>query len=332
MDAGDIPGMAGADAPHVPVLTRELLAAADVRPGDVVVDGTFGAGGHAALLAARLDGRGAYWGIDRDANVEQHWARFAAANPDVAAGFVRASFPDGMAQLREQGVSADVVILDVGVSSMQLDEPDRGFAYSYDAPLDMRMDRSGGPSAADLLNEWSARDLAAAFSKLGEERHAGRIASAIVQRRKERPFERTGDLVELIRAAVPQGAQRKDTGHPARRVFQALRIVVNDELDMLDRGLDAAHALLAPGGRLVVIAFHSLEDRIVKRRFDAWADPCICPPGLPVCGCGRVASVEPIVRRAATAQDDELAANVRAKPAKLRAVRRITAAGDEGAG
>jgi 16S rRNA (cytosine1402-N4)-methyltransferase len=251
--------------------------------------------------------------------VQEHFERFAAraASAGVEARLLQRPFPDAFADLAAEGVSAQVVILDVGVSSMQLDQPERGFAYSYDAPLDMRMDQSGGDSAADLLNACPEAELVRILREYGEERFARRIARSIVQRRAEQPFARTGQLVDVVRASIPARAREKG-GHPAKRTFQALRVAVNDELGMLDRGLDAALELLEPGGRLLVISFHSLEDRIVKQRFESWTGKCTCPPGLPVCRCGAVAKVSVPHRRGYVAGPEELAENPRAASARLR--------------
>src|SRR5205085_821070 len=247
----------------VPVLAEEVVANLDPRPGETVVDGTFGAGGHAALLAQRLRGDGKLIAIDRDPSVAPFFERFRRET-GVKARLHHGEFSAVLGQLADNGVRADAVLLDLGVSSMQLDRPDRGFSYATDAPLDMRMDPSADQSAAQLVNETSERDLTTIFKRYGEERYARQIARAIVKRRRDEPFERTGDLVETIRAAIPAPA-RFGHGHPAKRVFQALRIAVNDELGALERALPAAFELLRPEGRLAVISFHSLEDRTVMR-------------------------------------------------------------------
>ena len=207
--------------------------------------------------------------------------------------FLRGDFAIVLTQLATNDVGADAILLDLGISSMQIDRPERGFTYATDAPLDMRMDPTSEPSAAELVNTWDERELAQVFRRYGEERFAGPIARAIVKRRAETPFTRTGDLVETIKAAIPTPA-RFGEGHPAKRVFQALRIAVNDELGQLERALPAALQMLRPGGRLAVISFHSLEDRIVKRFFVEQAKGCTCPPDFPVCNCGK----EPTVRLA----------------------------------
>ena len=299
-------------ADHVPVLAdevRELL-------GETVVDATFGAGGHAELLAADLGGRGRFIAIDRDASVRPYFDRFQR-RAGVQARLLRGDFAVVLGQLADNDVQADAVLLDLGVSSMQIDRPERGFSYAADAPLDMRMDVSASRTAADVVNELDERELADVFRRYGEERFSRQIARAIVRRRAERPFERTADLVEVVRAAIP-APRRFGDGHPAKRVFQALRIVVNDELDALEHALPTALRLLRPGGRLAVISFHSLEDRIVKRYFAAQARGCTCPPDLPVCVCGKEPTLRLVTRKAVRPSPSETAENPRASSARLR--------------
>ncbi len=317
--AADIPS----GTPHMPVMPDEVVELLDVVPGHVVVDGTFGNGGHARLLAARLSGDGCYVAIDRDPDAVARFDTFAAEVAPLEARFVAGAFPDAMRDLAGEGLAADAILLDVGVSSMQLDEVERGFSYSHDAPLDMRMDPDTGSSAAELVAELDERELERILREWGEERYARRIARGIVERRASEPITRTAELVDIVHASIPVAARHAPGGHPARRTFQALRIAVNDELSMLDEGLDAALELLAPGGRLVVLTFHSLEDRIVKRRIEAWAGRCTCPPGLPVCACGAVTRAEPLVRGVLRPTQDEVDANPRAASTKLRAVRRV---------
>jgi 16S rRNA (cytosine1402-N4)-methyltransferase len=301
---------------HVPVLAEEVRGLLAVRPGDTVVDATFGAGGHARVLAADLAGQGRFIGIDRDATVRPLFERFQR-EARVQTRFLRGDFSVVLPQLADNGVEADVILLDLGVSSMQVDRPERGFSYAVDAPLDMRMDPSGSLTAREVVNEWDERELVTIFRRFGEERFARQIAHSIVLRRAEQPFERTGDLVDTIRAAIP-APRRFGDGHPAKRVFQALRIAVNDELAALERALPAAVSMLRPGGRIAVISFHSLEDRIVKRFFAAEARGCVCPPDLPVCACGREPVLRLVTRKAVRPSPAEVADNPRSSSARLR--------------
>ena len=302
---------------HVPVLANEVRASLDVHPGDTVVDATFGAGGHAALLAADLGGRGKLIAIDRDPTARTYFERFKNQS-HIQARLLRGDFGVVLAQLAENGVRADAILLDLGVSSMQLDRPERGFSYSVDAPLDMRMDTTQELSAIDVVNEWAERDLVTIFRRYGEERYAKQIARAIVRRRKDERFERSGDLVDTIRAALPAPA-RFGEGHPAKRVFQALRIAVNDELGSLEAALPAALEMLRPGGRIAVISFHSLEDRIVKQFLREKERGCTCPPDFPVCVCGHEPELRAIERRPVKPSVAEVDANPRSASARLRA-------------
>jgi 16S rRNA (cytosine1402-N4)-methyltransferase len=306
---------------HVPVLAGELVDLLDPAPGEVAVDCTFGAGGHARIVAERLGPSGTLVGIDRDPVAEERYAELAG-EVECHVRFVRAPFAEGLADLAAEGLRADLVYLDLGISSMQVDTRERGFSYSYDAPLDMRMDPDQDLSARAIVNGWDERRLARLFRDYGEERYAGPIARAIGRRRAEAEIETTGELAETIADAVPAPA-RFAGGHPAKRVFQAVRIAVNDELDQLDAGLPLAWALLRPGGRLGAISFHSLEDRRVKRFLAERARGCICPPDLPVCACGRVPEGELLSRRAVAPSPGEIAANPRSKSARLRAARKL---------
>jgi 16S rRNA (cytosine1402-N4)-methyltransferase len=301
---------------HVPVLADEVRELLAVRPGQTVIDATFGAGGHARVLAADLSGEGRFIAIDKDANVRPYFESFQRESR-VQLRFLRGDFGVVLSQLAENGVEADAILLDLGISSMQVDRPERGFSYAVDAPLDMRMDPSGPLTARDVVNEWDERELASIFRRYGEERFARQIAQAIVRRRSERPFERTGDLVEVVKAAIP-APRRFGDGHPAKRVFQALRIAVNEELESLERALPAALAMLRPGGRLAVISFHSLEDRIVKRFFASQAKGCVCPPDLPICVCGREPTLRLVTRKAVRPSPQETAGNPRSASARLR--------------
>jgi 16S rRNA (cytosine1402-N4)-methyltransferase len=302
---------------HVPVLADEVRRVLAVRAGETVVDATFGAGGHAALLAADLRGSGKLIAVDRDPSARDYFDRFART-AGVPARFLRGDFAVVLHQLADNDARADAILLDLGVSSMQIDRPERGFSYAVDAPLDMRMDPSADVTAAGIVNEADERDLATIFKRYGEERYARQIARAIARRRKQQRFERTGDLVETIRAAIPAPARFGD-GHPAKRVFQALRIAVNDELGALEAALPAAFAMLRPGGRLAVISFHSLEDRIVKRFMRDLERGCDCPPDFPVCVCGKEPQLRAVARKALRPSTAELATNPRAASARLRA-------------
>jgi 16S rRNA (cytosine1402-N4)-methyltransferase len=308
---------------HVPVLADEVRELLAVSPGETVVDATFGAGGHAALLAAELRGSGKFIAIDRDPTVRPYFDRFKR-RAGVQARFLRGEASVVMGQLSDNDVRADAILLDLGVSSMQLDRPERGFSYAVDAPLDMRMDPRAEVSARELVNEASERELTEIFRRYGEERYSRQIAKAIGRERRRNPIERTGELVEIIRAAIPAPARFGD-GHPAKRVFQALRIAVNDELGELEAALPAAFDMLRPNGRLAVISFHSLEDRLVKRFLRAKERGCVCPPDFPVCVCGREPELRALGRKAVRPSSREIAANPRAGSARLRAAVRTEA-------
>jgi 16S rRNA (cytosine1402-N4)-methyltransferase len=301
---------------HVPVLAAEVRELLAVQPGETVVDATFGAGGHAALLAADLRGSGKFIAIDRDPTVQPYFDRFKRT-AGVPARLHRGEAADVLQQLAENEVLADAILLDLGVSSMQLDRPERGFSYAVDAPLDMRMNPRDAVSARELVNESSERDLTQIFKRYGEERYARQIARAIGRERRRRPIERTGELVEIIRTAIPAPARFGD-GHPAKRVFQALRIAVNDELRELEDALPAAFEMLRPGGRLAVISFHSLEDRLVKRFMREHERGCVCPPDFPVCVCGHEPELRALNRRPIRPSSRETGENPRAASARLR--------------
>ena len=305
---------------HVPVLPRELLDVLDPRPGETAVDCTFGAGGHAALVAERLGPDGLLVCCDRDPAAERRWDDFQAGAP-CATRWVRGDFSESLLALAREG-EADVVYLDLGMSSMQVDTRERGFSYAYAAPLDMRMDPDQALDAREIVNQWDERRLAQLFRAYGEERYARPIARAIVRRRADGPLETTDELVDAVTQAVPAPA-RCAGGHPARRVFQAVRIAVNDELGALDRALPAAWALLRPGGRLAVISFHSLEDRRVKRFLAERARGCTCPPELPICVCGHTSEGRLLTSGAVMPSADEARENPRSRSGRLRAVRRL---------
>jgi 16S rRNA (cytosine1402-N4)-methyltransferase len=308
--------------PHVPVLAGELIAALDPSPGAVAIDCTVGGAGHARLVAERLGSTGTLIGIDRDPLAEERFADLAA---DVSCDtlFIHADFAAGLMSLREKGVAADLIYMDLGMSSMQIDTWERGFSYSYEAPLDMRMDPSQEQSAAEIVNTWDERELARLLRDYGEERYSGQIARAIARARTRAELTTTQELVEVIKSAVPVPAQFAG-GHPAKRTFQALRIAVNDELTQIDEALPVAWDLLAPNGRLAVISFHSLEDRRVKRFLADKARGCICPPDLPICVCGHEQEAEVLTRRAVAPTPGEIASNPRSKSAHLRAARKLT--------
>lgn len=312
-----LPNVLPRNADHLPVLADEVRELLDVTPGDVVVDATFGGGGHSRLLLDDLSGQGKLVAIDRDPEAKTWFDRLKPHARGVEVRFLRGDFGVVLQQLAANGVQADAILLDIGVSSMQLDRPERGFSYATDAPLDMRMDPSGPLSARELVNTWDEHELATIFRRFGEERYATPIARAIARRRLEQPFTRTGELVDTIKQAIPTPA-RFGEGHPAKRVFQALRIAVNDELAQLEQALPAALAMLRPGGRLAVISFHSLEDRIVKRFFAAEAKGCVCPPDFPVCACGKRPSLSILTSRPVRPGARELEDNPRSASAKLR--------------
>jgi 16S rRNA (cytosine1402-N4)-methyltransferase len=285
---------------HVPVLADEVRQLLAIEPGETVVDATFGAGGHAALLAADLRGEGRLIAIDRDPTARAYFDRFRKQT-GVQGRFLRGDFSVVLDQLADNGSGADAILFDLGVSSMQIDRPERGFSYAADAPLDMRMDPSADYSARELVNEASERELAHIFRQYGE---------------------RTGELVETIKNAIPAPARFGD-GHPAKRVFQALRIAVNDELTALEDALPAAVDLLKPGGRLAVISFHSLEDRIVKQFLRDQERGCTCPPDFPICVCGQEPVLRATPRRAIRPSARETASNPRAASARLRAAVKV---------
>ena len=308
------------DYGHRPVLLAECLEALDIRPDGVYVDGTLGRAGHSIEILRRLT-TGRLIGIDRDMAAidaaRERLREFGDRFTPVHANFSRLEDV-----LREAGADkADGMLFDLGVSSPQLDQPERGFSYMHDAPLDMRMDRSAPLTAREVVNEWSYEELRRILYEYGEERYAPQIARAIVKRREERSVETTLELAEIVRSAMPAQALREKQ-HPAKRTFQAVRIAVNGELDELPPMLEAAVRGLKPGGRLAVITFHSLEDRIVKQTMRELATGCTCPPQFPVCVCGKKPRLELVNRKPITAGEAELAENPRARSAKLRAARR----------
>ncbi len=308
-------------ATHVPVLAGELIELLDPQPGEIAVDATFGAGGHARLVAERLGPDGTFIAIDRDPAAEERFEEFAR-EVSCETRFVGMEYAEGLAHLREEGIAADLVYLDLGISSVQLDTLERGFSYVYDAPLDMRMDTREPLDAREVVNEWEERQLSQIFKTYGEERYARQIARAIARRRRSAAIETTHELVDVVSAAIPAPA-RFGGGHPAKRVFQAIRIAVNDELGGIDRALPEAWQVLRQGGRFGAISFHSLEDRRVKRFLADRARGCICPPDFPICACGRTPEAELLTGRAVAPSPGEVAQNPRSRSAHLRAARRI---------
>lgn len=306
---------------HIPVLAAEAIGLLDPQPGDTVVDCTFGAGGHSRLLADRIGADGTLIAIDRDPDAERHFDEFAA-EAACHTRFVRASFAEGLRLLVDEGVRADGVLMDLGISSMQVDTRERGFAYAYDAPLDMRMDPTQELDAREIVNTWDQRRIAQMLRQLGEERHAGRIAAGIVRAREQQPIETTTELVDVITGSVPAPA-RFAGGHPAKRSFQAIRIAVNGELDQIDEALPLAWELLRVDGRFAGISFHSLEDRRVKRFLVDRAQGCICPPELPVCVCDREPAAALFSRKSIQPSAGEIADNPRARSARLRGARKL---------
>lgn len=307
--------MADSGQYHIPVLLQETVDALEIKPDGVYLDGTAGGGGHSFAIAEKLK-NGRLISLDRDPDAIK---AASARLHGLPATIVHSNFTEMDKVLADLQIPAvDGILLDIGVSSHQLDTGERGFSYHMDAPLDMRMSQSG-TTAADLVNTLSEQQLAKIFFEYGEEKFSRRIASAILQHRKSAPVLTTLQLADIIANAVPAAARRD--GHPARRVFQALRIAVNGELDCLSAALDTAFDCLKDGGILAVITFHSLEDRIVKQRFNTWKQGCICPKDFPVCTCGRTPAGHPA--KPLTASAEELKNNPRARSAKLRCIRRV---------
>ena len=305
---------------HVPVLLEEVLEGLDIRPDGIYVDGTVGGAGHSIQIASRLTKGGMLIGLDRDPYAVQTASERLAELP---ARVVHCNYSEMRSALDSLAIGCvDGVLLDLGVSSHQLDEAERGFSYHQDAPLDMRMSQEG-LSAFDVVNTWEERELIRIFREYGEEKFAPRIASAIAAAREEAPVETTMQLAELVRGAVPQKFRREK--NPCKKAFQAIRIAVNDEFGHLRGGLQAAFDALKPGGRLAVITFHSLEDRIVKQQFAAWCAGCTCPPDFPQCVCGRKPKGRLVNRKPVTAAPEELAQNRRSHSAKLRIIERSNA-------
>lgn len=306
---------------HVPVMLGEVLRELDPKPGDIVCDCTLGGAGHTVELARRVAPDGLSIGIDQDdMALAAATERFEREVPQGRHLFLKGNFGDLDELLVKAEVpGVDCFLFDLGVSSPQLDIPERGFSYNEDAPLDMRMDPGKHTkTAAEVINTYDEADLARILSVYGDEKFAPRIAREIVRRRAKEPIETTFELVDAIKAAIPAAARRHG-GHPARKTFQALRIEVNHELEVLERGLEAAIRWLNPGGRVCVISYHSLEDRIVKHLFGEMSQGCTCPPDLPVCVCGHVPIIRVKTRKPLVASEEELEHNPRARSAKTRA-------------
>lgn len=309
------------DFVHQPVLLNEVIAGLNLKPNGIYVDCTLGGGGHTqAVLDSQPDVT--VIGIDQDPNaLAAAQARLAPYGSRVK--YVRDNFRNLDRVLASvDHLHVDGILMDIGVSSPQLDQKDRGFSYQHDARLDMRMDPMAQISAHDLVNSLTKQELTRIIRDYGEERWANRIAEFIVEHRREKPIDTTGELVSVIKAAIPKKA-RLEGPHPAKRTFQALRIAVNDELGALSEAIEKAVNHLKPQGRLCVITFHSLEDRLVKNAFREFENPCICPPGLPICTCGKEPLVKIITRKPIAAGQEELAANPRARSARLRVCERL---------
>ena len=304
---------------HVPVLFDECMDNLNIRPDGIYVDGTLGGGGHAFGIGQRLSEKGLLIGIDRDQDALDAAAeRLAPLNCRKI--LVRSTYAEIKDVLERENISGiDGALLDIGVSSFQLDNSERGFSYMQDAPLDMRMNREDPMTAADVVNSYTRQQLTNIIREYGEERWAARIAEFIVRARKQKEIETTWQLVDIIKAAIPASARREGP-HPAKRTFQAIRIEVNGELDQLETAVDALCDVLNPGGRLCIITFHSLEDRIVKQAFSRRLNPCTCPPEFPVCVCGKVSDAVKVTGKPITASEEELEKNPRARSAKLRVI------------
>lgn len=307
------------DFKHVPVLYEECIDNLRIKADGVYVDGTLGGGGHAMGIGSRLNENGILIGIDRDTDaLEAAGKRLASL--ECRTQLIHSAYADIEDVLESLGIPGiDGALLDIGVSSFQLDNKERGFSYMHDAPLDMRMNREDGFSAYDVINSYDKKKLADIIKKYGEEKWASRISDFIVKKRKDGPIETTGQLVEIIKAAIPASARREGP-HPAKRTFQAIRIEVNSELEQLQRAIEKYCNALLPGGRLCIITFHSLEDRIVKEAFQKRLDPCTCPKEFPVCVCGKVSDVAKVTGKPIIPKEKELENNPRARSAKLRVI------------
>lgn len=307
---------------HTSVLLEECIENLNIRPDGIYVDGTLGGGGHSSVICRHLGEEGTLIGIDRDTDA-LNAASERLAEYKCRKIFVQSNYSDIKDVLANLGIDGiDGALLDLGVSSFQLDNAERGFSYMNDAPLDMRMSRDDEFTAYDVINNYDQKELNRIISKYGEEKWSSRIASFIVNARKEQPIETTGQLVEIIKSAIPAKARREGP-HPAKRTFQAIRIEVNDELGQLERAVEEFCDVLNHDGRLCIISFHSLEDRIVKEIIARRADPCTCPKEFPVCVCGKVADIKKVTRKPILPSEEELKSNPRARSAKLRVCSKI---------
>lgn len=306
---------------HKSVLLYETVDSLNIKPDGIYVDGTLGGGGHAWEVCRRLGEQGRFIGIDQDADAIRAATERLREYGDMVT-IVRSNYEHIAEVLKDLGISqVDGIYLDLGVSSYQLDTAKRGFTYREDAPLDMRMDQRNTQTAADIVNTYSEAEIYRMIRDYGEDKFAKNIAKHIVRVRQEKPFETTGELIETIKAAIPMKV-RAVGGHPAKKTFQAIRIELNRELSVLEQSIDTMIDLLKPGGRLSIITFHSLEDRIVKVRFRENENPCICPPGFPVCMCGKVSKGKVITRKPIVPSDEEIEENKRSKSSKLRVFER----------
>lgn len=307
---------------HTSVLFEECMEGLNIRPNGIYVDGTLGGGGHSEGICKRLGEKGMLIGIDRDRDALTAAEKRLEAYPCQKV-FVQSNYSDIKDVLADIEIdSIDGALLDLGVSSFQLDNPDRGFSYMQEAPLDMRMSQDDDFTAYDVVNTYDADELKNIIFKYGEERWASRIADFIVKARKDKPIENTGQLVDIIKAAIPASA-RRDGPHPAKRTFQAIRIEVNDELGQLEKAVDEFCDVLSPGGRLCIITFHSLEDRIVKDIINKRINPCTCPKEFPVCVCGKVGDIKKKSNKPIAPTAEEIERNPRSRSAKLRVAEKI---------
>jgi len=307
---------------HTTVLLEEAVEGLGIKEDGIYIDCTLGGAGHSALIASKLGENGRLYSLDQDDKALLH-AKEKLSQYGEKVTLVKTNFAYLKEVIDEKGIGkVDGVLFDLGVSSPQLDEGERGFSYQYDAPLDMRMDQQGSITAAMVINSWSEQDLANVIYRYGEEKFSRKIAKKIIQHREEKPIETTGELVEIIKEAIPAPARR--TGpHPAKRTFQAIRIAVNDELNVFEKAVHDAIELLKPGGRVSVITFHSLEDRICKKVYQEFAKGCSCPPDFPICTCGNTPDIKIITKKPIVPSDDEIEVNPRARSAKLRIAEKI---------